>query len=82
VDIGIGLPTTIPRVACATVLDRADAAQFSTLGTIDRVVYGNYDAVPALAAAAAMTSTIRLTTAILIGPYRGNGALLAKQLAR
>jgi alkanesulfonate monooxygenase SsuD/methylene tetrahydromethanopterin reductase-like flavin-dependent oxidoreductase (luciferase family) len=45
------------------------------------VVYGNYDAVPALAAAAAVTSTIRLTTAILISPYRGNGALLAKQLA-
>jgi alkanesulfonate monooxygenase SsuD/methylene tetrahydromethanopterin reductase-like flavin-dependent oxidoreductase (luciferase family) len=84
VDIGIGLPTTIPRVAGATVLEwarRADAAQFSTLGTIDRVVYGNYDAVPALAAAAAVTSTIRLTTAILISPYRGNGALLAKQLA-
>ena len=83
-DIGIGLPTTISGVAGATVLEwarRADAARFSTLGTIDRVVYGNYDAVPALAAAAAVTSTIRLTTAILISPYRGNGALLAKQLA-
>ena len=83
-DIGIGLPTTISGVAGATVLEwarRADAARFSTLGTIDRVVYGNYDAVPALAAAAAVTSTIRVTTAILISPYRGNGALLAKQLA-
>jgi alkanesulfonate monooxygenase SsuD/methylene tetrahydromethanopterin reductase-like flavin-dependent oxidoreductase (luciferase family) len=28
-----------------------------------------------------VTSTIRLTTAVLISPYRGNGALLAKQLA-
>ena len=84
VDIGIGLPTTISGVAGTTVLEwarRADAAGFSTLGTIDRVVYGNYDAVPALAAAAAVTSRIRLTTAILISPYRGNGALLAKQLA-
>jgi alkanesulfonate monooxygenase SsuD/methylene tetrahydromethanopterin reductase-like flavin-dependent oxidoreductase (luciferase family) len=84
VDIGVGLPTTIPDVAGATVLEwarRADAARFSTLGTIDRVVYGNYETVPALAAAAAVTSTIRLTTAILISPYRGNGALLAKQLA-
>ena len=83
-DIGIGLPTTISGVAGTTVLEwarRADAAGFSTLGTIDRVVYGNYDAVPALAAAAAVTSRIRLTTAILISPYRGNGALLAKQLA-
>jgi len=84
VEIGIGLPTTIARVAGATVLEwarRADSAGFSTLGTIDRVVYGNYDSVPALAAAAAVTSRIRLTTAILISPYRGNGALLAKQLA-
>ena len=83
-DIGIGLPTTIPDVSGADVLDwarRADSAGFSTLGTIDRVVYGNYDSVPALAAAAAVTSRIRLTTAILISPYRGNGALLAKQLA-
>ena len=28
-----------------------------------------------------MTSRVRLTTAILIAPFRGNGALLAKQLA-
>jgi alkanesulfonate monooxygenase SsuD/methylene tetrahydromethanopterin reductase-like flavin-dependent oxidoreductase (luciferase family) len=84
VEIGIGLPTTIARVAGTTVLEwarSADSAGFSTLGTIDRVVYGNYDSVPALAAAAAVTSRIRLTTAILISPYRGNGALLAKQLA-
>ena len=77
-------PSDRRYAAGATVLEwarRADAARFSTLGTIERVVYGNYDAVPALAAAAAVTSTIRLTTAILISPYRGNGALLAKQLA-
>lgn len=60
---------------------RADAASFSTLGTLDRVVYANFDPVATLAAAATVTSRIRLTTAILIGPYRGNGALLAKQLA-
>jgi alkanesulfonate monooxygenase SsuD/methylene tetrahydromethanopterin reductase-like flavin-dependent oxidoreductase (luciferase family) len=84
VDIGIGLPTTIPDVDGATVVEwsrRADAAGFSTLGTIDRVVYGNYDSIPALAAAAAVTSRIRLTTSIVIAAYRGNGALLAKQLA-
>jgi alkanesulfonate monooxygenase SsuD/methylene tetrahydromethanopterin reductase-like flavin-dependent oxidoreductase (luciferase family) len=51
------------------------------LGTIDRLVYGNLETVPVLAAAAAVTDRIGLTTAILIGPYRGNGALLAKQLA-
>lgn len=36
---------------------------------------------PTLAAAAAVTERIGLTTAILIAPYRGNGAMLAKQLA-
>lgn len=83
-DIGIGLPSTIPDIPGRLVLDWARAAEragFSTLGTLDRVVYGNMEAVPTLAAAAAVTERIRLTTAIMIGPYRGNGALLAKQLA-
>ncbi|HEY3683369.1 MAG TPA: LLM class flavin-dependent oxidoreductase [Streptosporangiaceae bacterium] len=83
-DVGIGLPSTIPGVRGEAVIEwarRADTAGFSTLGTLDRVVYDNFDAVPTLAAAAAVTSRIRLTTAILIAPYRGNGVLLGKQLA-
>lgn len=83
-DIGIGLPSTLPTATGADVLAwarAADEAGFSTLGTIDRVVYGNHETIPTLAAAAAVTTRIRLTTAILIAPFRGNGALLAKQLA-
>jgi alkanesulfonate monooxygenase SsuD/methylene tetrahydromethanopterin reductase-like flavin-dependent oxidoreductase (luciferase family) len=83
-DIGIGLPSTIPGIPGRLVLDWASAAEqagFSSLGTLDRVVYANLETVPTLAAAAAVTERIGLTTAILIGPYRGNGALLAKQLA-
>ena len=83
-DIGIGLPSTIPGIPGRLILDWARAAEqagFSSLGTLDRVVYGNLETVPTLAAAAAVTERIGLTTAILIGPYRGNGALLAKQLA-
>lgn len=83
-DIGIGLPSTIPGIPGRLVLDWARAAEqagFSTLGTLDRLVYGNLETVPTLAAAAAVTERIGLATAILIGPYRGNGALLAKQLA-
>lgn len=83
-DIGIGLPSTIPGVTGRQVLQWATAAEqagFSTLGTIDRVVYPSLETVATLAAAAAVTERIRLTSAILIAPNRGNGALLAKQLA-
>jgi alkanesulfonate monooxygenase SsuD/methylene tetrahydromethanopterin reductase-like flavin-dependent oxidoreductase (luciferase family) len=83
-NIGIGLPSTIPGIEGRVILDWAVAAEqagFSTLGTLDRLVYGNLETVPTLAAAAAVTERIGLTTAVLIGPYRGNGALLAKQLA-
>lgn len=82
--IGIGLPSTISGIPGRLVLDWARAAEqagFSTLGTLDRLVYGNLETVPTLAAAAAVTERIGLTTAVMIGPYRGNGALLAKQLA-
>jgi alkanesulfonate monooxygenase SsuD/methylene tetrahydromethanopterin reductase-like flavin-dependent oxidoreductase (luciferase family) len=82
--IGIGLPSTIPGIPGRLILDWAAAAEragFSTLGTLDRVVYGNLETIPTLAAAAAVTERIGLTTAIMIGPCRGNGALLAKQLA-
>ncbi len=83
-DIGIGLPSTIPGIPGRLILQWASAAEqagFSSLGTLDRIVYSNLETVPTLAAAAAVTERIGLTTAILIGPYRGNGALLAKQLA-
>jgi alkanesulfonate monooxygenase SsuD/methylene tetrahydromethanopterin reductase-like flavin-dependent oxidoreductase (luciferase family) len=83
-DIGIGLPSTIPGIPGRRIAEWAVAAEeagLSSLGTIDRAVYGNHETVPTLAAAAAVTERIRLTTAILIAPFRGNGTLLAKQLA-
>jgi alkanesulfonate monooxygenase SsuD/methylene tetrahydromethanopterin reductase-like flavin-dependent oxidoreductase (luciferase family) len=83
-EIGIGLPTTIPGATGDEVIEsarRADAAGFSSLGTIDRIVYPNYEPLVAYGAAAAVTERIRLMPAIAILPYRQNAALAAKQAA-
>jgi len=83
-EVGIGLPSTIPGAGRDQMLEwarRAEARGFSTLGTIDRIVYPSHDPLIALAAAAAVTERIGLATTILLAPTRANGALLAKQAA-
>jgi alkanesulfonate monooxygenase SsuD/methylene tetrahydromethanopterin reductase-like flavin-dependent oxidoreductase (luciferase family) len=82
-DVGIGLPATIPGASGSLVLEwarRADSGPFSSLGIIDRLVYPNYEPLVTLAAAAAITERVRLTSTILIGPVRQAG-VLAKQAA-
>ena len=83
-DIGIGLPNTVPDTEGRTLIDwakHAEEAGFSTLGTIGRLVYPNYEELVALSAAAAVTSQIRLTTGVLLAPLYTNSALFAKQAA-
>ena len=83
-DIGIGLPNTVPGTEGTTLTEwarDAEQAGFSTLGTIGRIVYPNYEELVALSAAAAVTTRIRLTTSVLLAPLYTNTALLAKQAA-
>ena len=82
-DVGIGLPNTIPGTDGRLVVEwarRADQGPFSTLGVLDRLAYDAIDPFAALAAAAGVTERIGLATMIAIGPLR-NTALLVRQAA-
>jgi alkanesulfonate monooxygenase SsuD/methylene tetrahydromethanopterin reductase-like flavin-dependent oxidoreductase (luciferase family) len=82
--IGIGLPAAVPD-ADMTLMGRwaaeAEAAGFASVGVIDRLAYDNVEPLTALAAAAAVTTRIELATTVANVCWRGNAALLAKQLS-
>jgi alkanesulfonate monooxygenase SsuD/methylene tetrahydromethanopterin reductase-like flavin-dependent oxidoreductase (luciferase family) len=81
-DVAIGLPNAVPGTTGVQMTEwarRADARGFSSLGTIDRLAYPNYEPLTALAAAAAVTERIGLATSVLLGPLRENAAAVAKQ---
>lgn len=81
-EVAIGLPNAVPGATGDQLVEwarRADARGFSSLGTIDRVLYANYEPLTALAAAAAVTERIGLCTSVLLGPLRPNAVELAKQ---
>jgi alkanesulfonate monooxygenase SsuD/methylene tetrahydromethanopterin reductase-like flavin-dependent oxidoreductase (luciferase family) len=82
-ETGIGLPNAVAGVDRAGIVEwarRAEEAGFSSLGTIDRIAFPNYESLVTLGAAAAVTERISLATDILLAPLRSS-ALLAKQAA-
>ena len=82
-DIGIGIPNTVPGTTGPQILEwarRAEAAGFSSLGTIGAVSYPGYEELTVFAAAGAVTERIRFLSNVLIAPARST-AELAKQAA-
>ena len=52
-DVGIGLPNMVPGAGGAEIIEwarRAEARGFSSLGTLDRILYESYEPLTALAA--------------------------------
>lgn len=83
-EIGIGLPAAVEGIDGPTLIEwarRSERYPFAVLSALDRIVFPNYEPFVTLAAAAAVTTRVRLITAILLAPVRTNTALLAKQAA-
>src|SRR3954447_9253937 len=81
VRIGIGLPNTTPGATGDLIVEwakRAEERGFSSLATIDRIAYPNFESMVTLAAAGAVTERIGLFTNIVLAPTRST-ALLAKE---
>lgn len=82
-DVGIGIPNSIPGTTGSQLLEwarRAEAAGFSSLASIGAVEYPGYEELTVFAAAGAVTERIRFVSNVLIAPARSS-AELAKQAA-
>ncbi len=82
-EIGIGIPNTVPGTTGDQLLAWARAAEargFSCLASIGAIEYPGYEELTVFAAAAAVTERIRFVSNVLIAPPRST-AELAKQAA-
>lgn len=81
--IGIAFPNTVPGASGRLQIDwavRAESRGFSTVAATQRLCYPGHEPLAVLAAAAAVTSRITLTTNILVAPLT-TAAVLAKEAA-
>jgi alkanesulfonate monooxygenase SsuD/methylene tetrahydromethanopterin reductase-like flavin-dependent oxidoreductase (luciferase family) len=81
--VGIGIPTRDGALPPGGMIDwarRAEAAGFSSLAVLDRVVFPLHEPLVTLATVAGATDRIRLLASIVIGPTRET-TLLARQAA-
>jgi len=72
-QVGIGLPSSIPGTDARILLEwaqRAEAGPFASLGVVDRMRYDSHEPMALLSAVAAATSRIGLVTMVVIGPLR------------
>ena len=79
-QVGVGLPSTLPGASGQLIIEwarKAEEGPFTSLGVLDRLVYDSYDPLLSLAAAAAVTSRVKLATTIIVGLLH-NTAVLAK----
>jgi alkanesulfonate monooxygenase SsuD/methylene tetrahydromethanopterin reductase-like flavin-dependent oxidoreductase (luciferase family) len=82
-QVGVGLPSTIPSVQGQLIIEwacRADEGTFSSLGVLERLVYDSYDPLITMSTVAGVTHRVKLATTIIIGPLHNN-SLLAKTAA-
>ena len=81
--VGVGLPSAIPQTRAELIVEwarQAEEGPFSSVGVLDRIAYDSFDPFVSLAAAAAVTTRIKLITMVVIGPLRTT-AVLAKEAA-
>lgn len=80
-NVGIGLPNSIPGVAPDDLVGwarAADGGPFSSVGVVDRLDYPCHEPLTVLASVAPETERVRLATTVVIGPLRKT-AVLARQ---